>query len=373
MKNKKVKTTKTKVHYNLDPLDSLGCDINIAWGERSNGKSYQVKHKKGVEKYVKTGRRFMLIRRKKEEIRSFLVDSYFSDVDVEKLTDGTYNMIGLHNSRICFGKFDFDTMKTKFGEHCGYAVALGLEQNYAGGSFLDVDDMVFEEFISRDSYYFHEPDKLMNLYSTVDRKQRRVRIWMVGNSISRACPYFSDWGLFNVVSHMKQGEIKSVEINTGTKDKDGEDIIMRVGLEYCQQTGDSSYAIGRHKNMLNSGSWQSDPQPHLPKSYNHYRMAFRIGFDFQEFRYIGELLLDPETNDYIWFVYPYLKEFGPGVIIVSDKVRASRFWIGDIYNANFPNRKVNEILQTFVESRVFFATDLCGTEFKNVANFKMKK
>ena len=35
-------------HYNIDTLDSYDALINIIYGERSNGKSYQVKHKKAV-------------------------------------------------------------------------------------------------------------------------------------------------------------------------------------------------------------------------------------------------------------------------------------------------------------------------------------
>ena len=44
MSNKKV------VHYNMDKIDKIGARFNLIYGERSNGKSYQVKHKKAVEK-----------------------------------------------------------------------------------------------------------------------------------------------------------------------------------------------------------------------------------------------------------------------------------------------------------------------------------
>ena len=65
------------VHYNMDEIDKIGANYNLIWGERSNGKSYQVKHKKGVIKYLKTGRRFILMRRWKEEITTEKIDSYF--------------------------------------------------------------------------------------------------------------------------------------------------------------------------------------------------------------------------------------------------------------------------------------------------------
>ena len=47
-------TEKKLVRYNLDKIDSIGARFNLIYGERSNGKSYQVKHKKAVEKYLKT-------------------------------------------------------------------------------------------------------------------------------------------------------------------------------------------------------------------------------------------------------------------------------------------------------------------------------
>mgnify|MGYP007104093076 CR=1 FL=1 len=101
------------VHYSIDEIDSKGANVNLIWGERSNGKSYQVKHKKGVIPFLKdtyryydryydkgnivkeaqgSGKRFILMRRFKEEINAAWIESYFSDVDVESLTDGEYNI-----------------------------------------------------------------------------------------------------------------------------------------------------------------------------------------------------------------------------------------------------------------------------------------
>ena len=42
---------KQVVHYNIDKIDKTGANINIIMGERSNGKSYQIKHKKGINKW----------------------------------------------------------------------------------------------------------------------------------------------------------------------------------------------------------------------------------------------------------------------------------------------------------------------------------
>ena len=46
-------------------------------------------------KAVKTGQKFILLRRWKDEIKTDKIEQYFNDVDVEKLTDGVYNCITL--------------------------------------------------------------------------------------------------------------------------------------------------------------------------------------------------------------------------------------------------------------------------------------
>jgi hypothetical protein len=124
--------------YNLDNIDAKGATINIIYGERANGKSYQVKHKKAVEKYLKTGKRFILMRRWKEEISTEKVERYFADVDVEGLTNGKYNCITMYRKQLFLSKYDNETGRNTKGERIGYVVALSTEQNYAGGSYLDV-------------------------------------------------------------------------------------------------------------------------------------------------------------------------------------------------------------------------------------------
>ena len=60
-------------------------------------------------------------------------------------------------------------------------------------------------------------------------------------------------------------------------------------------------------------------------------------------------------------------------LVISDTVKPSPYWQRDIYNTNFPNKRINEILQTFRESNIFYATDLCGTDFKQVIDFSIRK
>lgn len=356
------------VHYNMDDLIAVGADFNILFGERSNGKSYQLKHKRAVINYLETGNRFILLRRFREEITTEKIEKYFDDVDVEKLTNGKYNCISVYRKQIFLANFNVDTFKTTRGEKIGYAIALSTEQNYAGGSFLDVSDIIFEEFMTRSRYLGEsEPTKLMNLYATVDRKRGTTKLWLVGNSISRVCPYIYEWGLHEIISKQKQGTIITKEIESGDDDK------VLLAIEYCKSTGVSSHTIGFNKDMMNDGSWQSSPQPHLPKSKKFYNICYRIGFMYQSFKFIAELLQDKETKDICWFIYPYDGDFEKDILIFTDVINPSVYYQRNIYDITIKNDNLQNLLNTFREDKIFYATDLVGTDFKQVIDFSIRR
>lgn len=357
----------------MDAIDHENALFNLIYGERSNGKSYQVKHKKAVKKYLETHKRFILVRRWREEISSEKIEQYFADVDVTGLTAGRYNCIIMYKKQLYFASYDFDNNKTVRGEKIGYVVALNTEQNYAGASYLDVDDIIFEEFMARGSYLGNEPDKLINFWNTVDRKRGTTRLWMVGNTISRVCPYINEWGLHKIISNQKQGTIETVELSTGTEDDSGKDIKIKLAIEYCKSSGKSSFAIGKHKDMLNKGSWQSDPQPHLPKSLNCYTSRFSFIFMYQDFKFVCSYLEDNDDGTVCWFIKPYDGEIKNDSIVISDQVKVSPYWQRNIYDTNFKNQRLNQLFQNFRESNIFYATDLCGTDFKQVIDFSIRK
>lgn len=334
------------------------------------GKSYQVKHKKAVEKYLKTGKRFILMRRLREEISSEKIEQYFQDVDVVKLTKGKYNCITMYRKNLYLSVYDNETGKTTRHEKIGYVVALSTEQNYAGASYLDVEDIIFEEFMSRSIYLPNESNKLMNFYATVDRKRLKTRLWLVGNTISRVCPYINDWGLHAIISSQKQGTIAVKEIPDVVE---GNPPIL-IAIEYCMSTGQTSGTIGTNAQMINTGAWETSPQPHLPKSYNAYKVLFRFGFQYQSFKFLCEYLIDKEEKkNTIWFIYPKYDDFKENTIVFSDVIKVSKYWQRDIYNISIKNDKLRNLFQSFKENKIFYSSDMCGTDFKQVIDFNIRR
>ena len=358
--------SRTQIHYNLDKIDSLNANYNLIYGEKSNGKSYQVKHKKGIEKYLKTGRRFILMRRWESDLTSAWIESYFSDVDIQKLTNNKYNCVTKFRNELYLTTMTED-YKKKRGEKIGYAIPISLEQRYSGASFLDVDDIIVEEFMSRGIYIVNEPSKLMTFYSTVDRKRGTTKLWLVGNTVSRVCPYLKEWGLYDIMKNQKQGDINTTIIHNEEND-------VKIAVEYCRSSGGKTMAIGQAKNMIDKGEWQTDIQPKLPKSYKAYNILFRFGFQYQSFKFICEYLVDKQEKKFpCWFIYPYNKNFGDKFIVFSDEIKISPYWQRDIYNITIKNEKLKHLFQSFREDKIFFSSDMCGTDFKQVIDFNIKR
>jgi hypothetical protein len=355
-----------QIHYNIDNIDKKDANFNLIYGEKSNGKSYQVKHKKAVEHYLKTGRRFILLRRWREDISNLWIEQYFADVDVAKLTNNKYNCISQYRKVLYFSIYDENTGKTQRIEKIGYVMSLSTEQHMSSASFLDVDIIIFEEFMERGTYIPHEPDRLMIFYSTIDRKRGTTKIYMVGNSISRVCPYIKEWGLDNIFRNLKQGEIEVKEIQN-------EENKVKIAIEYCKSSGGKTMAIGNASSMVDKGSWQTFPQPKLPKSYNEYNVLFRFGFQYKGFRFLCDYLEDKVLHETIFFVYPHQKEFRENIFVFSDEIRVSSYWQRDIYNISIKNDKLRNLFMKFKENKIFFSSDLCGTDFKQVIDFMIRK
>lgn len=354
-----------QIHYNIDNIDKEDANYNLIFGEKSNGKSYQVKHKKAVEHFLETGKRFILLRRWKEDISTLWVEQYFSDVDVVKLTNGRYNCITVYRKALYFSIYDVETGKTKRFEKIGYVMALSTEQHMSSASFLDVDVIIFEEFMERGSYIPREPDRLMIFYSTVDRKRGTTKLYMVGNSITKVCPYIREWDLEPLFKTIKQGEIK-------TKTIENEENNIKIAIEFCKSSGGKTMAIGNAKSMIDKGAWQTEPQPKLPKSYREYKVLFRFGFLFKGFKFLCELLQD-KNYDIVWYIYPYYKEFEEKFFVISDEIKTSPYWQRDIYNLSIKNDKFKKLFSSFRENKIFYSSDLCGTDFKQVIDFLIRR
>lgn len=310
--------------YRLEKLnDTIPAHYHILLGERSNGKSYAVKERALINAWNNDNNKFMYLRRWTMEIKASYVEQYFVDAPITAITNNECNTVVCNGGKIFLAKYDADTQKTIRIKHVGYYRDLVGEQHFVSQNFDDVTMILFEEFVSRDYYLPNECTKLMNFVSTVARR-RLVPVYMIGNTISRVCPYFVEWELLNV-PRQKQGTIELYEIHTGEYDDDKNEIIVRVTVEYCENSGkNSKMFFGKPSKMITNGQWQSKDFPHLNGKENSYSKLHELIFVHTGFKFKMIFMQPLDGGRPFWYIKPFTDN-----IYNDDKFKNTRFVVHD--------------------------------------------
>ena len=67
------------------------------------------------------------------------------------------------------------------------------------------------------------------------------------------------------------------------------------------------------------------------------------------------------------------QEIKKNQLVISDKIDINRYWQRNIYDVTIKSDKLKMILDTFREDKIFYATDLVGTDFKQVIDFSIRR
>lgn len=356
----KGQATMKQKFYRIDRILKTDAQYNIILGERSNGKSYAVKHYCIKEAIEDKNKKFIYLRRWDLEIKQNLTQQYFADVNIEALTDGRSNCIIVYRGNIYTGFLSEDG-KTERQEHIGYCRAISMEQHYTSGNYNDVSNIIFEEFVSRQQYLPKEPMKLMQFVSTVVRRRDNVKVWMIGNTISRVCPYFSEWELKNIPKQ-KQGTIDIYNHGTDQETENGEKLVIKIAVEYAENSGkNSTMFFGNIAKSITSGLWQSDAKPHLPKKLHEYICMYDVVIQLCGFSFLARFLLD-ETGASFWYVEPKTKTIKPNTRLVTDQFIPDNSFATYGFRALSPNEKI--AFDSLKNGMVCFSDNLTGSEFE---------
>ena len=358
---------KKQSFYRLNRILKTLAQYYILIGERSNGKSYAVKEECVKNSYKDKDKKFILLRRWQVDVKGSLTEQYFSDTPVEIITDGEYNCLTVYRGCVYFSKCD-DEDKITRGRVAGYVRYLTGEQHYKSGAYKDVMNIIFEEFISNDNYLPNEVNKLMSFVSTVARKES-IRVFLIGNSISRVCPYFSEWELIKIPK-MVQGQIDVYEHDTGFVDDDtGEKITVRIAVEFCQSSGAiSKMFFGASSKMTTTGAWQSDAQPHLEEKLYNYNVIYSLVVQYQSFKFLCQFLKHKKSGAYLWYVQPKSTDIQKGTRIISDRlIEDNKATIGFTPLSTAES----ELFRYMQNGKIAFSDNLSGSEFKQA--YKMLK
>lgn len=193
-----------------------------------------------VQRYLKSGKKFMLIYRYKYELDS-VADKFFKDI--QSLFFSKYAMRSERKANGIFHELfigpNVDDEDDEYGESCGYAVALNSADNIKKYShfFSDVDSMMFDEFQSETNEYApNEIKKLLSIHTSVARGQgkqaRYVPLYMISNPVSIINPYYVELGI-------------STRLRSDTKFLKGEGFVLEQGFNENASKAQKESAFNR--------------------------------------------------------------------------------------------------------------------------------
>ena len=354
---------KKRNYWNRKPLWDTGAQIMMAFGQNSAGKSYQGKECALVDFVLRDfvgevlkGKTFFYVRRWAEDIKEASCTSYFSDMPIREYTKGEWDSVEAYHGMFYFTRYNEDGDKER-SKIIGYYGALNIWQRYKSNVYKDCDFILFEEFISKDIYIDNEPDVFQKFMTIIFRDRPNCRVLMLGNAISRTCPYILEWAP-NVLKQ-KQGTIDIYHYH----DAMDEGINIDIAVEYTGYIkGTGSMTFGKSSKTILGGEWDVENRPRLPKNRQlGYEKVYEVSIIYQKFTFIVELLVDKEEGTKIVFVYPSTKGRTADRIITdqfSDKLMTTRYFRdipAEIY-----------IRDCISEGRVTYSDNVTASDFEGV-------
>lgn len=337
----------------------------MAYGERSDGKTYSALSM-ALRNYFKRGEQFAYIRRYGEDIRKKQLSNLFSghieNGVIEDLSNGEWTSVDYTANKFRFSRVNDDGAVEYSEEPFGFAFDLNSMEHYKSISFPKITTIIFDEFMSRTGYLPNEFVLFGNTLSTIIRLRDNVKIFMLGNTVNKYCPYFNEMGLSHI-KEQKQGTVDVYQYG---------DSQLKVVVEYCPSShkhggkaSDVYFAFDNPQlKMITTGSWEIAIYPHLDMKYKPKDIAAQFFIDFDKELLHGKVISLPNCAP---FVFLHRK-----TTPIQDELK-------DIVYCQEPSPLPNRIvgmtkhhdnLSKFIitclnESRIFYSENEVGEVFRN--------
>lgn len=283
---------KTK-YYSLKPILEKLAMYNVIIGERSNGKTYSALTY-GVEEYHKHGSQMALIRRWQDDFKgkrgASMFDALVNNGEIAKATEGMWTDVYYYAGRWFLCRYEGTGNKRERvldSDPFCYAFALSSMEHDKSTSYPRIRTIIFDEFITRTAYLGGMEGSefviFMNVLSTIIRDRNDVKIFMLGNTVNKTCPYFKEMGLTHV-KEQKPGTIEVYHYGDGK---------LTVAVEFCKpnekgKASDDYFSFDNPRLQMITGKgsvWEISVYPHCPERFKPKDVVFNYFIEFD-----GDLL-----------------------------------------------------------------------------------
>lgn len=347
-------------YYSLRKINQKNATYNVIFGERSNGKTYATL-KQAIENYFKDGSQFAYIRRWSVDVTPKRLNNLFNALtnEIAKFSRDKFHAVVYRTGTFYLANFSEDG-KILYNDDdiLGYGFSLSESEHNKANSYPKVTTIIFDEFLTNKYYLPDEFILFMNTISTIVRQRTNVKIYMLGNTVNKYCPYFQEMGLNNVL-HMKQG---TIDVYQYGKSK------LKVAVEYASSTkkfkkNNYYFAFDNPKlKMITGGEWELNIYPHAPLKIKPKNILFTYFIDFASQLYQCEIV---QVKDNL-FTYIHLKT--TPIKNKNDLVYSLDFKPSLAYNRNIlrpQNELENKITWFYTHEKIYYQNNEVGEAVNN--------
>ncbi len=298
-------------------------DIVFVYSGRNRGKSFEVSSQMIADSWY-DNKQFGYIRR--NDMTVYDVEQYFEDKRqfIKDMTDNACEGITKSKGKLFFYHIEENTngeTRKILDKECGFFFALSRQASYKSLQYPEIYNLFYEEVLTDGSYLSAEPEKLMNLYSTVKRNKTGFRMWLISNLVTAVNPYSNAWGI--QLAQNKAGEVRLVKLYLGTyNDKKEEDYLL-IGAHYLKDKDSLSKedlkknAKNRVKTGIANNRWDEyKTYPNAPINYfNKFNKLTTVIFEYDDMMFQGDILEIPNN-----FMDYYLADNQDDVILSKEVI-----------------------------------------------------
>lgn len=277
-------------YYRLNKIMKTNAHYHVIFGERSSGKTFAVLEL-GIKNFVESGKQLAIVRRWEEDFRGKRGQQMFDALEaagvIKDLTGGEWSSVYYFASKWYLCRYE-DGERIQNERPFAYGFAITAMEHDKSTSYPDITTICFDEFLTRTVYLPDEFVLFCNVISTIVRSRTDVKIFMLGNTVNKYCPYFTEMGLKHI-KEMKPGDIDIY--------KYGENGKLIVAVEYTQpnksgKQSDIYFAFDNPKlQMITSGAWEIEIYPHCPVKYKPKNILFTFFIIFDDQKLQCEVVL----------------------------------------------------------------------------------
>lgn len=385
---------KDKRHdYELEDTTSITDDtgrhpnICFIYSGRERGKSFEVAMRALTDAYYHD-RQFAYVRRYGQTNTE--VEEYFADKIqlIKDMTDGASEGITVSRSWLYLYTYSDDLKggyKKILQKKLGRIFFLSQAGTFRSLQYPDIWTLIMEEVLTEEEPFIqNEPNRLLNLFSTIGRSREGFRMYCISNTVSQINPYSKAWNL--AFSKTKPNTIRLNKLFLGRYGEDGQEEYLLIASHYLKDKGDLT-AEDRKKNEknrvktgLHSNRWDE------ARVYHHvnyrfmkpYKTVQRVIFEWDDVQFMAEIKQvpdnildmfqweDEESKNKIYVLYISRKstEPHPGTRVYTNNPERLNRMTTRGFRVVY---KIDEIIQDLTTRGWIIGTDnLCMNDFMKV-------